>query len=134
MTGVSIIIMYGSSYLVGERTPGKTWPNKLQFPGGRVEDEEYFIKAATRETVEECGFAPFQAKFRNLGTVRCRWPHGGLITVQALSYHCSPVDVRMISNKEPKKNKYWTWMSKDTLKQNAEMFRRPDQLIIERFL
>jgi 8-oxo-dGTP pyrophosphatase MutT (NUDIX family) len=132
VTGVSILMQYNARYLVGQRTPGPTWPNMLQFPGGRNEDGENVLQTVIREMVEETGLAPDPSRLTPVCSVRARWPHGGMINVEAYHYSLLEPETRLVSNKEPTKNKGWMWMPRAEIRKMRNIFRAPDHNIIKR--
>lgn len=52
----NVIFSYGNSVLLIKRSSKtKAWPNFWAFPGGKVDDDEFFRESAQREISEEIG-------------------------------------------------------------------------------
>ena len=52
----NVIFQHGKSILLIKRSiKAKAWPNFWAFPGGKVDDDEFFRETAQREIAEEIG-------------------------------------------------------------------------------
>lgn len=56
--GANIVFRHGNDVLLIRRSSSvRTWPNFWAFPGGKVDNDEFFRETAIRETEEEIGVA-----------------------------------------------------------------------------
>lgn len=137
--GVSILIHRDDIVYYGKRTEGKTWPGRLQFPGGRIEGIESPTQAAKRELREEADLElvpPFSFNGLKLITrKRFRWPHGGVFDCYLYTLNLDATLHRVMYNMEPKKNVGWYMIHKDSITTRfMNKFRPPCQHLLRTYL